>query len=361
MIRPKDAPSSMHRQHMIAILERNLPASCKVHPRKRLVNYVEPEDAQSTSPIKLEFADGTTATSDVLIGADGVRSAVRKTMFEAASKDGDDKTDLKQYIDAIFTGIFVYRALVPSEALRKESPENQSLKDMTAYIGKGKHLVTYPIAKGTIVNFAAMTCDPSLTGTHYEGHWVSDATREDLVEYFEDFEPDTREVIKLCEKPSKWALHTVKPLPFCVRNRVALIGDASHAMTPHFGGGAVQAIDDAFVLGRLIAHPLTPLSRVQDALRVYQEIRLPIGSSVATLSGSTGWMYGFMAPGYYDGTRHGDDLDERGIGSYEREGMEIIKQEILRRLDGLDELGSAPQVWKDAELKLQELAAQNAN
>ena len=72
-------------------------------------------------------------------------------------------------------------------------------------------------------------------------------------------------------------------------------------------------------------------------------------------------MYGFMAPGYYDGTRHGDDLDERGIGSYEREGMEIIKQEILRRLDGLDELGSAPQVWKDAELKLQELAAQNAN
>ena len=124
----------MHRQHMVAILERHLPASCTVHPKKRLVNYIEPEqgDAHSTSFIRLEFADGTTATADVLIGADGVRSAVRKTMFEAASKHtGNDKTDLKQYIDATFTGLFLYRSLVSAEMLRKENPENLSLQEMT--------------------------------------------------------------------------------------------------------------------------------------------------------------------------------------------------------------------------------------
>ena len=120
----------MHRQHMVAILENHLPASCTVHPRKRLVNYIEP-DVHSTSPIRLEFADGTTATTDVLIGADGVRSAVRKTMFETASKDnGEDKADLKQYIDPTFTGISIYRSLVSAETLRKEDPENISLKDM---------------------------------------------------------------------------------------------------------------------------------------------------------------------------------------------------------------------------------------
>ena len=124
----------MHRQHMVAVLERHLPASCTVHPRKRLINYIEPEqeDAHSASPIILEFADGTTATADLLIGADGVRSAARKAMFEAASKDnGDNKADIKQYIDASFTGMFAYRSLVSAEALRKENPENISLREFT--------------------------------------------------------------------------------------------------------------------------------------------------------------------------------------------------------------------------------------
>jgi salicylate hydroxylase len=131
----KDGPSSMHRQHMVAILEKYLPGSCTVHPRKRLVDYIEQEqeDVHSTTPIRLKFADGTTATTDVLIGADGIRSAVRKTMFETASKDtSNDKADLKQYIDATFTGLSLYRSLVSAETLRKENPEHLSLQEMTA-------------------------------------------------------------------------------------------------------------------------------------------------------------------------------------------------------------------------------------
>lgn len=65
----------------------------------------------------------------------------------------------------------------------------------------------------------------------------------------------------------------------------------------------------------------------------------------------------FMEPGYYDGTRKEDDLDDMGIGAYEREGMEIIKQEILKRWDFMDDSRSAPQVWGDAELKWQALAS----
>ncbi|KAG8215969.1 hypothetical protein J3R82DRAFT_7951 [Butyriboletus roseoflavus] len=58
-------------------------------PGSWLVHYMEPEqqDADSTFPIVLNFADGTTATTDVLVGSDGIRSTVRKTLFEAASED----------------------------------------------------------------------------------------------------------------------------------------------------------------------------------------------------------------------------------------------------------------------------------
>jgi salicylate hydroxylase len=129
-------------------------------------------------------------------------------------------------------------------------------------------------------------------------------------------------------------------------------------MAPYMGAGAGQAIDDAFVLGRLLAHPLTPLSRVQDVVHIYEEIRFPIARSLASLSLSAGWMYTFMAPGYYDGTRDGSDLDDCGVGAYEKEGMEAIKQEILKQEDFMDKSSSALQAWEDAELKLQVLAGQ---
>ena len=68
-----------------------------------------------------------------------------------------------------------------------------------------------------------------------------------------------------------------------------------------------------------------------------------------------------MEPGYYDGTRKEDDLDERGVSAHEREGMETTRQEILRRWSFVEESSGALQTWEDAELKLQALAGQVAN
>ena len=72
-------------------------------------------------------------------------------------------------------------------------------------------------------------------------------------------------------------------------------------------------------------------------------------------------MYTFNAPGYYDGTRRDDDLDECGIGVYEREGMESIKQEILKQWAFMDESSSVLQAWEEVELELQPLAGEAAN
>ncbi|KIJ63596.1 hypothetical protein HYDPIDRAFT_92068 [Hydnomerulius pinastri MD-312] len=345
-------PSQMHRQEMIAIMEKHLPASCTVHFKKRLVSYAEPRS--EALPITLNFADGSTATTDVLLGADGIRSAVRKTMLELASDDNKAGEDLRQYIDATWTGMLVYRGIFPAEDLRKLDPENLCLTEMVVVICF-QSIVTYPVANGTLVNFAAIIADPSLKGTPYEGHWVSDTTNEELVNAFEDFEPGARALFQCCKTPSRWALHVLKKLPLCARGRVTIIGDACHAMTPHFGAGAGQAIEDAFVLGRLLAHPLTTLSRVQDALSIYQDIRLPFSTSVASNSFEMGWLYIFMDPGHYDGTRQEGDLDERGISAHERAGMEKLKQTMLEKWEWMEK-GGAIEEWGEAELRLKEKA-----
>ncbi|KAF9238917.1 hypothetical protein BU15DRAFT_62188 [Melanogaster broomeanus] len=352
-------PSHIHRQQMLATLEKHLPASCTIHFKKRLVSYHEPNQSGegSTKPITLSFSDGTTATADVLLGADGIRSTVRKTMFEAASEEDDsvDNADLRQYIDVMWTGMVIYRSIFPAENLRKVDPENLSLREMTCT------LVTYPIANGTLINVAAVVGDPSLVGTHYEGNWVTDATLDELLGCFDNFEPEVKMLLQRCENPSRWALHVVKELPFCVRGRVALLGDASHAMTPHLGSGAGQAIEDAFVLGRLLAHRLTTLASVPDVLHIYQDVRLPFGSSVASNSFATGLMFMFMAPGYYDGTRKKEDLDDRGVSAFEKDGMDKLRQAIVKQWDWM-EIGGPLEEWKEAEERLRDkLGAHDTN
>ncbi|KAG9310221.1 hypothetical protein JVU11DRAFT_9866 [Chiua virens] len=104
------------------------------------------------------------------------------------------------------------------------------------------------------------------------------------------------------------------------------------------------------------AHPLTSLGRISEVLRIYEEIRLPFAPSLANLSFSTGSMYVFDVPGYYDGTRK-VDVGANGIGAYERESMAtILKREIWRRWDSVESSRDPLATWKEAESKLQALA-----
>lgn len=168
---------------------------------------------------------------------------------------------------------------------------------------------------------------------------------EEVEEVCQDFEPDAKRLLNCFENPSRWALHVVNELPLFTCDRVALIGDASHAMTPYFGAGAGQAIEDGFILGRLLAHPITTLDNVPAALKAYQDVRLPFTQFVARESKRTGKMYEFCAPGYYDGTNRGN----------EREEMEILKEKILDQWNWQDKgEGGAVAEWEQAKRQLQE-------
>ena len=79
---------------------------------KRLDTYSQ---KLPTGPITLSFKDGTTATCDVLIGCDGLKSVVRRVMYQTLVDQG--QPDMAQYITPVYTGEITYRALVPAERL----------------------------------------------------------------------------------------------------------------------------------------------------------------------------------------------------------------------------------------------------
>jgi len=76
----------------------------------------------------LRFKDGSTARRDILLGADGIKSAVRKTMLHKATSwatfqhRNTDATELRNLSEARFSGMFCYRALIPTESHEDDSP-----------------------------------------------------------------------------------------------------------------------------------------------------------------------------------------------------------------------------------------------
>ena len=108
----------MHRAEFHNILSRHIPAHFGMHSNKRLASYVDPED--TSSPVRLTFADGTTATCDVLVGADGVKSSVRAAMLESLASRAQDAAEaekLRECISPRFSGATMYRAIIPKEKL----------------------------------------------------------------------------------------------------------------------------------------------------------------------------------------------------------------------------------------------------
>ncbi|KAF8438466.1 hypothetical protein L210DRAFT_2267527 [Boletus edulis BED1] len=121
----------LHRKDMVEFLLRNFPASCKIHTFKRLDSY----DVKSeTGKITLHFFDGTSSVTDVLVGTDGIHSATRGTMYKRLAfsiRDDESRERLFDCNDPVWTGILVYRNLVPATKLMKECPDVELLTSLT--------------------------------------------------------------------------------------------------------------------------------------------------------------------------------------------------------------------------------------
>lgn len=176
------------------------------------------------------FDGGRSHSADVLIGADGVRSRVRSTLFGAE--------------EVRFTGYIAWRGLVPMERVPFEALDPPS----QVFIGPGHLINRYPVSGGRWLNFVAFA---ERAGWEEEG-WSIPADPDELRAEFAGWHPWVTSIIEAVpkEKLFKWALCARSPLMRWVLGRSALLGDAAHPLLPYLGQGAVMAIEDAVLLGR---------------------------------------------------------------------------------------------------------------
>ncbi len=113
-------PVTLHRTDMLDILVDNLPPNVRTHFLKRLSTYSE----DTSGAVQLVFADGSCAEADILVGADGINSATRRSMYLSLAKEADEKDArlLASYAEARWTGTYAYRTIVDTDALLKIAP-----------------------------------------------------------------------------------------------------------------------------------------------------------------------------------------------------------------------------------------------
>jgi salicylate hydroxylase len=243
-----------HRADFVALLAAAVPVD-RVHTGRRC-RSVEDRDDRA----EIRFADGSTVTADLVVGADGIHSVVRHGLFGAE--------------EPRFTGHVAYRGLVPADRAPRLSPDPRC----TVRMGPGGHVVHYYVAAGRLLNVVCIAEERSWT----RESWTDPGDVEELRALFAGWHPTVIDIIAAIDAPMKWALFDRDPFPRWSGRAVTLLGDACHPMLPYGAQGAAQAIEDAAVLAAVLAAADGP--GVPGALARYETVRRERAARVQAIS-----------------------------------------------------------------------------
>jgi salicylate hydroxylase len=226
------------------------------------------------------FSDGSEHSGSLLIGCDGMKSAVRNRLFQFEAPQ--------------FTGYVAWRGLVPMDCLDPDVVVPES----AMYIGPGHFLTRYPVSGRTQLNYVAV----AHTQRWETESWTVRSDVADLKNEFREFAPAVQQIISATppELCFKWGLFDREPLPEWSRDRVTLAGDAAHPMLPFLGQGAAMAIEDAMLLARAIEAADT----IADAFERYELARRERTTFVMLKSRVSGQRLTSANPDDYDASRH---------------------------------------------------------
>ncbi|GME64818.1 hypothetical protein GTA08_BOTSDO07426 [Neofusicoccum parvum] len=263
----------IHRAHLHEALHKlAVQSGAKILINKSVVEY-DPE-----VPC-VETADGSGFTADLVIAADGVRSAARQVVL-----GGHDMPAQK-------TGFAAYRATVPVEKMQKD-PELAAMlarPGINIWIGEGRHCMTYCIAGGKTFNMVLSHPDSSDTPTG-----TSETVLQDMRTHFEGWDARLTKVIGLIDNTLKWPLLSGAKLPRWIApsNKLIILGDAAHAMLPYMSQGAAMAVEDAAAIAESLSL-IRSRKQIPEALKVFEKERMKRAGDMQTASLLNGVIWHF--------------------------------------------------------------------
>ncbi|MEO6890407.1 MAG: FAD-dependent monooxygenase [Ktedonobacteraceae bacterium] len=194
-------------------------------------------------------ADGSTYACAALIGADGLKSVVRKYVI------GDG--------DPVCAEFVAYRGAIPME----EVIESAGMDTIRYWIGPNLHLIQYPLRRGELYNQVAV-----FKSQRYRADADDWGTEDELEEHFASTDESVRKALARVKRDRRWPLYDRLPSDNWTRHHITLLGDSAHPMLQHIAQGACQALEDAVGLADMLA---SYQGDVSQAFLAYQAERIP--------------------------------------------------------------------------------------
>ncbi|KAK4677533.1 hypothetical protein QC764_404510 [Podospora pseudoanserina] len=273
----KRLTSIVHRADFLRELLSSVPQD-RMHPSKKLSNITTDADSDE---VTMHFTDGTVHKTDILIGADGIHSTVRKFIL------GEDDPASAPRNTGVWTAMTLQpydqaRASIGTEAVNLDSPFEHS------WIGKGSFVMHNLLSKGQLVQFVIAARDRT-EGKADEWHrLVSSQEIKNAVQGWPDHLVKAIDAL-LCAQPTQPAMYLWDHAPArrYVSGPVCIMGDAAHATTPWQGSGGGMSLEDSMILSSLLGEVKTA-AEAKVALGVYDHVRRARTQRIVQSSRETG-------------------------------------------------------------------------
>ncbi|KAL1891532.1 hypothetical protein Sste5346_007624 [Sporothrix stenoceras] len=299
---PLHATARFHRAHLHAALLEHVPVDT-IHLGKRTTRVATTDDG-----VVLFFSDGTSASADLLVGADGLHSSVRKWFVPQHKLHWTGWVAMRSTFDeSLLDGVDF-----PHDAAHWVAPHR------SFFHGRLGH--------GQFTTVGGFTVDPSNPPDTYKNvHWNDEGSLQRLRDLYKGWHPTVQSLLEKTPYTRLYPNMAGDPLDTWVygNGRVALIGDAAHTHGGAFAAGGSLAIDDAYALLLALQHvwPQQPDTRptpaqVYHALRLFEATRRPHVAKVMALARHQ--IIGKLAPGEKAKEPEVEETAESSVDDHEK-------------------------------------------